>query len=266
MPRSIRGRLLTYFIIPSGLAVYCTHLGLSHLEKKYPNQPLTTGSKALQTPSKPNIQYCPYTDIYAARIPLRSLIARRRNQNDPAPSKTDLEDAWARTVFGSRIMKTESSIVGLITNGKYQPGDTGDTPERFAPNKMTGQPRELVNGLMSVQREIGADDDSNGLLLSWKMANEPRVFFERIARWGYPWRLMSGGRHEMSVSEPYRVDSESELFLDVRFSAAHDYEVVPEEGDLEIQKILPEWTNRLHWGYARLILDLAVRELQVDLK
>ncbi|KAJ6031384.1 hypothetical protein N7540_002116 [Penicillium herquei] len=262
MPRSIRGRLLTYFIIPSGLTVYGTHLGLSHLEKKYPNQPLMTGSKALKAPSNSNSQNCPYTDIYAARVSLQSLVERCRNQNDKTSSKTDLEDAWARTVFGSRIMKTESSIIGLFTNGKYDPGDTGDTCDGFAANKSTGQPRELVNGLMSVQREIGVSDDSNGLLLSWKMADDPRVFFERIARWGYPWRLMSGGRHELSVSEPYRVGSESELFLDVRFSAAHDYEIVAGEGDLGNQKILPEWTNRLHRGYARLILDLAVRELQ----
>ncbi|KAJ5738466.1 hypothetical protein N7493_001621 [Penicillium malachiteum] len=266
MSRFLRGRLFTYFIIPSGLTVYGTHLGLSHLEKKYPNQPLTTGSKALQTPSGPNTQHCPYTDIYAARVPLQSLITQCRNQTDKTLSKTDLEDAWARTVFGSRIMKTEASVVGLFTKGKYEPGDTGDTPEGFAPNKTTGKPRELVNGLMSVQREIGADDDSNGLLLSWRMADEPRVFFERIGRWGYPWRLMSGGRHEMSVSEPYRVDGESELVMDVRFSAAHDYEVVREEGDLGNQKTLPEWTNRLHRGYARLILDRAARELQRDLK
>ncbi|KAJ5710953.1 hypothetical protein N7488_005109 [Penicillium malachiteum] len=263
MSRFIRGRLFTYLIIPSGLTVYGTHLGLSHLEKKYPNQPLTTGSKALQTPSRPEMQHCPYTDIYAARVPLQSLIARRRNENK-APSKADLEDAWARTIFGSRIMQTESSVVGLFKNGNYEPGDTGNTHEGFAPNKTTGQPRELVNGVMSVQREIGADDVSIGLLLLWTMADEPRVFFERISRWGYPWRLMSGGRHEISVSEPYRVDGESELFVDVRFSAAHDYEAVPEEGVLMNQKILPEWTNRLHRGYARLILDLAARELQRD--
>ncbi|KAJ5613684.1 hypothetical protein N7528_007338 [Penicillium herquei] len=219
------------------------------------------GGKALQTPSKPETQHCPYTDIYAARVPLQSLVARRRNQNDKTPSKADLEDAWARTVFGSRIMKTESSVVGLFTNGKYEAGDTGDSSDGFAPNKTTGQPRELVNGVMSVQREISADDDLNGLLLFWTMADEPRVFFERIGRWGYPWRLTSGGRHEISVSEPYRVEGESELFVDVRFSAAHDYEIVPKEGDLRNQKILPEWTNRLHRGYARLILDLAAREL-----
>lgn len=115
-----------------------------------------------------------------------------------------------------------------------------------------------MNGIMEVQRQIAADDDSNGLLISWKMADKPRLFFERIARWGYPWRLMSGGRHEMSISEPFEI--EGDKFVEVRFASAHDYEVV--EGEGLGQKILPEWTNRLHRGFARLVLDIAVKELE----
>jgi hypothetical protein len=46
--------------------------------------------------------------------------------------------------------------------------------------------------------------------------------------------------------------------VDVRFAGAHDYEIVEEEGVK--QKIIPGWVMRLHAGYARLILDLGVRE------
>lgn len=104
--------------------------------------------------------------------------------------------------------------------------------------------------------------DSNGLLVSWSMADDPRLFFEKIARWGYPWRLMSGGRHEMSVSEPFEVKGKGKL-IEVKFSAAHDYEIIPEEKDK--QKITPEWTNRLHRGYARFVLDSAAREVELGL-
>lgn len=71
----------------------------------------------------------------------------------------------------------------------------------------------------------------------------------KIARWGYPWRLMSGGRHELSVPEPFEEveDDESQgPFVEVRFASAYDYEVVPEEGDLQHQKMIPGWTWRLH--------------------
>ncbi|KAJ5538161.1 hypothetical protein N7494_007640 [Penicillium frequentans] len=252
----MRSKILAYIVLPFGATVYGTHIGLNHLEKKYPNRPLTTGSKLLQTPNNPQTQHCPYTDIYSARIPIQALVARCKPNSQPS-DKTALEDAWARSLLGSPILKTEASIFGLLSRGTYEPGDLGNTEEGFKSGAM-GKPRKLMNGIMEVQRQIGADDDSNGLLISWKMAHEPRLFFERIARWGYPWRLMSGGRHEMSVSGPFEVEGRS--FVEVRFASAHDYEVF--EAEVLKQKILPEWTNRLHRGFARLVLDITVRELE----
>ncbi|KAJ5910034.1 hypothetical protein N7504_004677 [Penicillium tannophilum] len=252
----MRSKILAYIVLPFGATVYGTHIGLNHLEKKYPNRPLTTGSELLQTPSNPQTQHCPYTDIYSARIPLQPLVARCKPNSNPS-DKNALEDAWAHSLLNSAILKTEASIFGLLSRGTYEPGDLGNTEEGFGPYA-TGNPRKLMNGIMEVQRQIGADDDSNGLLISWKMADEPRLFFEKIARWGYPWRLMSGGRHEMSVSEPFEV--EGRRFVEVSFASAHDYEVVEAEG--LGQKILPEWTNRLHRGFARLVLDFAARELE----
>ncbi|CAG8893843.1 unnamed protein product [Penicillium nalgiovense] len=65
----------------------------------------------------------------------------------------------------------------------------------------------------------------------------------------------------MSVSEPFQRNGQG-IFVEVRFASAHDYEVVDAEGELEKQKIIPAWVLRLHRGYARFILDSAVRELQ----
>ena len=74
---------------------------------------------------------------------------------------------------------------------------------------------------------------------------------------------MSGGRHEISVSRPDTEGDEiREPFVEVRFASAHDYETVSEEGGLEKQKKIPEWTGRLHRGYARWVLDSAVQELK----
>ncbi|KAJ6114926.1 hypothetical protein N7486_000704 [Penicillium sp. IBT 16267x] len=252
----MRSKTLAYIVLPFGATIYSTHIGLNYLEKKYPNCPLTTGSKGLQTPQNPQTQHCPYTYIYAARIPLQALVAQCKS-NSNTSDKSTLEDAWARALLRSPVLKTEASIFGLLSYGRYEPGDLGNSAEGFKPDA-TGKPRELMHGIMEVQRQIGTDDDSNGLLISWKMADEPRLFFERIARWGYPWRLMSGGRHEMSVSEPFEVEGEGR-FVEVRFASAHDYEVV--EGEGLKQKIMPEWTNRLHRGFARLVLDFAVRDL-----
>lgn len=255
-------RTLSYIAIPTAATTYGIHLGLTHLEEKYPALPISAGSNALSTPKLPN-QRCAYTDIYAARIRLDALQSYIPN---PSPKegeekhlKRSLEEAWARAVLSSKPLSTEASIIGLLTSGSYSPGDTGQ--DGFGPDSKTGTPRALLHGLFVVEREPSSAQsrsERNGLLVSWKMADNPRLFFEKIARWGYPWRLMSGGRHEMSVSEPFEVLDQGKV-VEVRFSAAHDYEVVAGEGDS--QKILPEWTNRLHRGYARFVLDAAVKEV-----
>ena len=231
-------------------------------QKKFPAQPLSTASKALQTPLKLHGQHAPYTDIFAARIPLKALVARVRGfedqkDGDALPSRKQLEEAWARSILNSKVLRREACVFGLFTRGKWEPGDLGDGPEGFALGD--GGHRELMNGIMSVQREPGADEDSNGLLMSWKMPDAPRVFFETIAGWGYPWRLMSGGRHEMSISDPFEIEGQEGRFIDVRFGSTHDYEIVHEEGDLSQQKILPKWVSWCHRAYSRWILGSAVR-------
>ncbi|KAL4978309.1 hypothetical protein BDW66DRAFT_130743 [Aspergillus desertorum] len=260
MPHQQLTRLLGYIAVPSIAAVYATHLGLNRLETEYPAlSPTAAGSKALSTPAKPT-QHCAYTDIYAVRIPLRALQARTRHFD--TKDQTALEEAWARSLLTSRLLRTEAALIGLFANGRYDPGDVGQNG--FAPGPGSDKPRALLNGALIVRRRPG-EEGSNGLLVSWEMPDGPRLFFEKIARWGYPWRLMSGGRHEMSVSEPFSIKGLGEM-VEVRFSAAHDYEVVAAEGGLEQQKVLPAWAIRLHRGYARLILGMAAREVQEGLE
>lgn len=122
-----------------------------------------------------------------------------------------------------------------------------------------------MNGAFSVERSPSSGSwlslsGPSALLVSWKVPDNAREFFEKIAGYGYPWRLMSGGRHEITVSKPFK--EEGRQVVEVRFASAHDYEIVSEEGDLEKQKIIPAWVGRLHRGYARLVLDTAVWELQ----
>lgn len=288
MSKSRLTRYLGFIAVPTLAAGYGVHLGLTHLETKYPAlSPESAGSKALRIPAKTG-QHCAYTDIYAARVPLRALEARARRhrqhnknnivvENNNTNAKVSREEIWAQSLLSSLVFRVEGSIIGLFTNGKYSPGDLGEdgfSPIPADPNEAHGQkiqPRVLVNGVLTVQREpvsSSQDGDSNGLLVSWTMADPPRLFFEKIARLGYPWRLMSGGRHEMSVSEPFEVDdngSGHDKLVEVRFATSHDYEIVEAEGNLEQQKLLPRWSIRMHRGYARLILDRAVRELKSEL-
>ncbi|CEL08098.1 hypothetical protein ASPCAL11251 [Aspergillus calidoustus] len=272
-------RHLFFLLAPPVIGGYAVHRGISNLESRYPRLPVddSTSSLEFRTPSSPSTQHSPHIDIYAARIPLKALLARTDNPSEiTTADNATLSTTWARSVFGSRLFRFEGSVIGFFTERKFNPGDIGGTPDAFNPipvipgtdsnsepsEQVTEIKRPLLHGIFIVERPP-SPDSPHGLLGSWKMSDEPREFFEKIARWGYPWRLMSGGRHELSVSEPYEVPGlEGEgPFVDVRFASAHDYEVVPEEGGLDKQKTIPEWSARMHRGYAMLILDVAVREL-----
>ncbi|KAL3464329.1 hypothetical protein BJX64DRAFT_95087 [Aspergillus heterothallicus] len=271
-------RRLFFLLAPPVIGGYAIHRGISKLEERYPRLPIdnSTCSREFREPTSPSTQHSPHIDIYAARIPLKALMKRTEINNDTKhPNNAALSIAWARSVFGSRLFRFEGSVIGLMVEHKFTPGDIGDTPDAFSPILSssrpdaksepsvtpTGEKRQLLHGVLTVERPP-SPTTPYGLLGSWKMPNEPREFFEKIARWGYPWRLMSGGRHELSVSEPFQVPgSEEGPFVEVRFASAHDYEVFPEEGGLEKQKTIPAWSARMHRGYAMLILDVAVREL-----
>ncbi|KAI9374077.1 hypothetical protein BJX61DRAFT_344813 [Aspergillus egyptiacus] len=265
-----RSRQLVFILGAPAVASYAIHRGLRTLEARYPALPVndTTCSPALRTPNSPSTQHTPQIDIYSARIPLKALLSRTTDRDNTSPSNKTLSETWARSVFGSRIFRLEGSILGLLAERTFNPGDIGDTPGGFGPVRTTvngngkEEKRVLLHGVATVERPPG-DANAYGLLIAWKMPDEPRLFFEKIARWGYPWRLMSGGRHELSVSEPFAVPGREEEgpFVEVRFASAHDYEVVAEEGKLGRQKTIPGWSARLHRGYAMLILDGAVREL-----
>ncbi|EHA23528.1 hypothetical protein ASPNIDRAFT_173674, partial [Aspergillus niger ATCC 1015] len=256
MRSSTRLILLT---TPPAILTYTTHRYLSTLEAKYPPiDPTTTTSLALRTPSNLTTQHCPEVDVYEARhIPVKSLLKRystllqsqhTETHDFKNSNKATLTNAWILTFLNTRPLIVEGSIIGLIKNKSYNPGDTGLTdPEA------KGGGRPLLNSALTVQ----ASSPTTGLLVSWHMPDEPRLFFEKIARWGYPWRLMSGGRHEINISEVYMYQGEE--VVDVRFASAHDYEVVGDEE--QKQKIVPAWVGRLHRGYARALVDWAVRDL-----
>ncbi|KAL4884787.1 hypothetical protein BJY04DRAFT_170470 [Aspergillus karnatakaensis] len=276
-----RSRRLLLALTPPLVAAYGIHYGLSTLEARYPALPAndSTCSFELRTPTSPGTQHSPHIDIYSARIPVRYLLRPEQSEPDAVALTPDfkttvnLPRAWAKAVLGSRIFRLEGSMFGLFANRVFEPGDIGNTPGEFGPihtelrgkegrSETKEEKRKLLHGALTVERPP-SNDNPCGLLISWKMPDEPRLFFEKIARWGYLWRLMSGGRHELSVSESFNVPGrEAEgPFVEVRFASAHDYEIVPDEGDISRQKTIPAFPARLHRGYAMFILDQAVKEL-----
>ncbi|PYI02339.1 hypothetical protein BO78DRAFT_400630 [Aspergillus sclerotiicarbonarius CBS 121057] len=288
-------------LTPPTLLTYTTHRFLSTLEAKYPPaDPTTTTSLALRTPSNPTTQHCPEIDVYEARaVPVKALLKRYRHllnttssssssssSNHPTNEKEKTEtltQAWILTFLNSRPLLHEASIFGLFLNKTYEPGDTlvstfsdpTSTTTTSSPEPLKG--KTILNGMFTIESFTPSSSTSPppnpqsqsqpqhhptpGLLLSWRIPPSPIQLFEKISKWGYPFRLMSGGRHEISISDVYTHAGEE--VVDVRFASAHDYEFWGVEGgEAKDQKMVPRWVGRVHRGYARFLVDWVVtREL-----
>lgn len=225
---------LRTLVIASGIAslpiLYVRSRVLS-LEQAYPSS-----TSELRTPTVSGTRTA-YADVYGTRVPLNYL--RRSTSLD-----ISLEELWSKAFLRSRLMKLEAKLVGLGS-----PGDLGE--QGFKPGQ------SLMAGMMNVLRTPAKGVP---LLIRWDVHPHVVSLFERLASWGYPWRLMKGGRHEWSVGQAGRLPGENEDFVEVRFAAAHDYRIV--EGETWEGKIIPRWVVRAHRAYARLLLDEAAREIR----
>ncbi|RAL02805.1 uncharacterized protein BO80DRAFT_423287 [Aspergillus ibericus CBS 121593] len=271
-------------LTPPILLTYTTHRFLSTLEAKYPpTDPTTTTSLGLRTPRNPATQHCPAIDVFEARaVPVQSLLKRYRTllqahpQSPPITTETtELENkekkretllkAWILTFLNTPPLLHEASIFNLFKNRTYDPGDTGLIT--FSPSTTPSQKMlkeiPILNDILTIE-SFTPSNPLPSLLLSWTLPPEPIHFFETLSRWGYPFRLMSGGRHELSISPIYTHNGEE--VVDVRFASAHDYEVIEHEGGVDSQKMIPRWVGRLHRGYARFLLHAAVGDVGEPVK
>ncbi|GAT24018.1 similar to An02g13400 [Aspergillus luchuensis] len=122
---------------PPIILTYTTHRYLCTLEAKYPPiDPTTTTSLALRTPSNPTTQHCPEVDVYEAKhVPVKSLLKRYstllqshpKTHDSTTTNKATLTNAWILTFLNTKPLLVEGSLIGLIKNKSYSPGDTGVT-------------------------------------------------------------------------------------------------------------------------------------------
>lgn len=233
----------TTIILLGASSVYA-YAETRRLSKTYPLRP-ATGPYYNQTllTSQESTRYFPSegTDILVARVSRRALVsaAQKLGLNDA----TSLNATWARTFLEAPIISLEGQVIG----GSKDRGDTGASG--FHPGQ------RLLNGAFQVEEPPSRTDP---LVVSWSMPEEPVSFFEKIAAWGYPWRLMSGGRHSIGVVEIPDSDGNE---VEVIFGCAHEYERWNRANGKEDGKVIPDWTGWCHRMYGRLVLDDAVRQL-----
>lgn len=88
------------------------------------------------------------------------------------------------------------------------------------------------------------DQGFSSFVYKWNWKNPKLVdFFNQLANYGYPYRLQSGGYHELYIERTEKTD-----FFNIFFASAHEYE------DFHDSKILPGLFLHLHTTYAKVLL------------
>ncbi|EOD47279.1 hypothetical protein GTA08_BOTSDO10347 [Neofusicoccum parvum] len=245
LPRAL---IITSLItVPPAYYVYTT---INQLEAKYPRLHSEAASTvALRTPSFPVTHHTPHVDVYGGTVPVKVL----QEQHGPDGRKLSLEEAWAKVFMQSPILRLEGRLFGGFSSS---PGDIGDHGFHAK--------QKLLNGGLEVVRPptepsalfLRSLSQPTPLLVKWTFPVQAVAFVRKAAiDWGYPWRFMSGGRHEFSVGQANRNG-----MVEVRFGTAHDYEYIKDEGNN--QKTIPQWTARLHRAYAMWLLDERIEALK----
>jgi hypothetical protein len=208
-----RGPLIISAATAVAIGLYVEHR-IRDLERRYPITPIPPSNLALLSPPPGHTAH----DAF--------LITAR--------SSPVTLDTWTRTFLSTPTLVLESRFFGS------EPPDVGSNGFH------SGQ--QLLNGIFNVVR-VPSDDE--GLLVDWELPDSTVRFFEKLARWKYPWRLMTGGRHEWMVKYTEKME-----ITEVGWGSVHFYR---EFGD---GRTIPEWTKRLHRAYARYLVDAAVMKME----
>lgn len=247
-------RLVITSVVVGGPAYYI-YSAVTRLEATYPRlQPEAASTSAFRaTPHNtylhPGKHHTPQVDVYGARVPARVL----QDQHDPVTGRTlGPDEAWARLFLQSPVLQLEGKLFGGFSRGT---GDVGKDGFHRGQKLLNGgfEVLRVPSGPPSIFRPLA---HAEPLLVQWVFPPHLVAFCRKAATdWGYPFRFMSGGRHEFSVG-----DVDHHGTVEVRFGSAHDYEWVDSEG--KDQKAIPEWVSRLHRAYAMWLLDERIQALK----
>ncbi|KAH6658266.1 hypothetical protein BKA67DRAFT_557557 [Truncatella angustata] len=102
-----------------------------------------------------------------------------------------------------------------------------------------------------------ASGDSAGIVTFWSFPSHVASVADKAASYGYPWRFMLGGFHELIV------EKSSEDTARITYVMLECYHLYP-NGQAEPDfKTTPQWTQKLHRLYAQDLLEKAVQHIDL---
>ncbi|GAA5822379.1 hypothetical protein JCM11251_006321 [Rhodosporidiobolus azoricus] len=278
-----------------------TSLYFSSLSSRYPPLPPVSASSPLLHPANPAETRLEDVAVFAARVPLRSILPPQADGSQPGV--VDLVELTAELVHAflrTPLIRLETALLSgynPFSSSSPSSSPSPHQPPSSAQFPPVGRGDRLVGGALEVVHPpVCVEEDGRRLgrtTIKWSINPPDAVrFFERMAAWGYPCRLMDGGRHvfEVEVFPPWTDspsssssdstptsssaaaailaargggDAEADSMLELRFGCAHDYTLFsPREGEKDDGGKIPAWSSWLHFMYARMLLDGAVERMK----
>ncbi|KII87911.1 hypothetical protein PLICRDRAFT_162811 [Plicaturopsis crispa FD-325 SS-3] len=234
LPREMLWTFALAAALPPSIYVYCE---TQRLSRAYPlrTSPVEPLLSVPQDPSRQRVSR-KGAEVISARVP-RTALAALADKSDSSPNET-----WARVFLRRRTIQLESRLVAILQ------GRENNTELAFVPGGI------LLNGLFTV---VEPPSPTRPLVTSWSMPPRAVHFFERLASWGSPWRIMSGGRHSWEV-----VDDSDGDYVRLEFGCSADFAIANSLTGQEDEKEMPRWCLWAHRMYAKWLLDEAVGRVQ----
>ncbi|BGP41703.1 hypothetical protein JCM10449v2_005694 [Rhodotorula kratochvilovae] len=247
-------------------ATVAASLALARLEREVALVPPPLNSP-LRVPNDHPAQRVADIEHWVVRVPLRTLVRAASSSSCPTMSMGEADlHALAHTWLQAYLCTPSVRLQARLMGEPAPPAEEGGA-------RVFERGQLLVGGLLELTDVpapscSSADQCSSArdavLHARWHAPRELVAFFERAAAWGYPWRLLSGGRHswEVALLSSGGSTAGEEQEVELRFGCAHDYEPVGAKDGGDDGKKMPPLVLWAHRVFARVLVQQAVREVR----
>lgn len=241
------------FLIPS-LYVSKTVVSLTRTYPTNPGLELPPTHPAFTSPDNSALKQA-HIEYWEGRVPISSLQASPDSQLAATDEgKTSLIREFTAALFQTRSLTLEAKFIGWGMGNGFQPGDRGENGVQ--------EGHDFAHGLFKVTH---LNDKEGWAVVAYPIPDHVVRSFETMAKWGLPWRHLSGGRHVFQVipdKNSTDKQEDGEKWATVRFGCVVDIERKNRLTGERDGKGLPSALLWFHQMYARRLLDEAIQDLK----
>ncbi|EJD49614.1 hypothetical protein AURDEDRAFT_182763 [Auricularia subglabra TFB-10046 SS5] len=194
------------------------------------------------------------------RLGLRpSQVFDPRDGEVPSDARAALRPGYALwdhsfTIFGSWSTKPPSAVDATPVDATVAAGGAYPPPCSMPSNFARARP-------------AGAQEtDAAGAVLYWRFdkLTDPKAIEigDKIASYGYPWRFMVGGFHELIVEDVPERNERGEELVRITYALTEAYDLHPLGKKEDDKKTVPGWTLAFHRDYARSMLHETITQIE----